>query len=110
MFIKIISREIPATILYEDEELIAFEDIAPHAPCHFLVVPKKQIKTINEINENEAYLIGLMIFRAKEIVSKKGYANSGYRLVMNCNEDAGQTVGHIHLHVLAGRKLSWPPG
>ena len=110
IFTKIINREIPAEILYEDDDVLAFSDVSPQAPVHFLVIPKLPIETINDIQPNQAELIGKMVLTAQKLVKQQGVAEGGYRLVMNCNEDGGQTVFHIHMHVLGGRALSWPPG
>ncbi len=110
IFTKIINREIPADILYEDDEVLAFTDVSPQAPEHFLVIPKQAIATINDIQPEQAHLIGKMVLTAQKLARDKGVAEKGYRLVMNCNEDGGQTVFHIHMHVLAGRAMSWPPG
>jgi len=110
IFSKIIKREIPADILYEDDEVLAFRDVSPKAPTHFLVIPKLEIPTINDIQPSQAELIGKMVLTAQQLAKQEGIAEQGYRLVMNCNEDGGQTVFHIHLHVLGGRGLSWPPG
>ncbi len=110
IFAKIIRREIPATIVYEDDHVLAFRDIAPQAPTHVIVIPKEEIATTNEIAEEHDALVGRMVRVATEIAKKEGVADSGYRLVMNCNDDAGQSVFHIHLHLLGGRRLGWPPG
>ncbi len=110
IFSDIIDKKIPADIVYEDEEILAFKDINPQAPVHILIIPKKPIPTVNEIAFEDAELVGKLIYRAKEIAAKFGVAESGYRLVFNCNKDAGQEVYHIHLHLLGGRKFSWPPG
>lgn len=110
IFTKIINKEIPAEILYEDDDVIAFNDVDPQAPIHFLVIPKTPIKTINDIEESQAALIGKLALTAQKVAKKQGIAESGYRLVMNCNQDGGQTVYHIHMHVLGGRGMSWPPG
>lgn len=110
LFLKIIQREIPADILFEDERVIAFKDIAPQAPVHFLVVPKKRIETINALEPDDASLVGHMVLTARGIANEQGIAESGYRLVFNCNPDGGQTVYHIHLHALGGRGMQWPPG
>jgi histidine triad (HIT) family protein len=110
IFTKIINREIPAEILYEDDDVLAFSDVSPQAPVHFLVIPKLPIETINDIQADQAELIGKMVLTAQKLVKEQGVAEGGYRLVMNCNEDGGQTVFHIHMHVLGGRALSWPPG
>jgi len=110
IFTKIINKEIPADILYEDDDVLAFKDVSPQAPVHFLVIPKTAIKTINDIDESQATLIGKLVLTAQKVAKQQGIAENGYRLVMNCNEDGGQTVYHIHLHVLGGRSLAWPPG
>lgn len=110
IFDKIIRKEISADIVYEDTEILAFKDINPQAPTHILIIPKLQIPTINDIEVNQTELIGKIIFRAKLIAKEMGFAESGYRLVFNCNEDGGQEVYHIHLHLLAGRAMKWPPG
>lgn len=109
IFDKIIAKEIPADILYEDDNVLAFKDINPQAPIHFLVIPKKQIVTANDITEENAETVGLLYVAAAKIATKLGFANDGYRCVMNCNQHGGQTVYHIHLHVLAGKPLGWPP-
>lgn len=110
IFSKIIKREIPAEILYEDDEVLAFSDVNPQAPEHFLVIPKKEIPTVNDIQPDDAQLVGKLVLAAQKLARDKGIAEDGYRLVMNCNEQAGQTVFHIHLHVLGGRSMTWPPG
>ena len=110
IFGKIIKREIPADILYEDDDVLAFSDVSPQAPEHFLVIPKEPIATVNDIQPEQAELVGKMVLAAQKIARDKGIAEDGYRLVMNCNEGAGQTVFHIHLHVLGGRPMTWPPG
>lgn len=110
IFCKIINRELPAKILYEDESLIAFNDIAPQAPCHILIIPKIHIATINDTNTNHQLLLGKMITVAKDLAADEGLAESGYRLVFNINQHGGQAVYHIHLHLLGGRQLAWPPG
>lgn len=110
IFTKIINKEIPANIVYEDAEILAFRDISPQAPEHILVIPKKEIPTVNDIEEADAILVGKLFLTAKKIAKELGFDEKGYRLVMNCNEDGGQTVNHIHMHILAGRQLSWPPG
>jgi len=110
IFTKIINREIPAEILYEDDEVLAFRDVSPQAPVHFLVIPKQPIPTVNDIQPDQAELIGKMVLAAQLVAREQGVAEDGYRLVMNCNEDGGQTVFHIHMHVLGGRPMSWPPG
>lgn len=109
IFTKIINKEIPADIIYEDEQALAFKDINPQAPIHFLVIPKKPIVTINDMQESDKELVGHMHWVAAQIAQEQGFAQDGFRTVMNCNNDGGQTVYHIHLHVLAGKPLGWPP-
>ena len=106
LFCKIANRELPADIVFEDDELVAFNDISPQAPTHMLIIPKKHIATVNELTDAEIDLPGKLILRAKAIASEKGIAETGYRLIMNCNEQGGQTVFHIHLHLLGGRQLT----
>lgn len=110
LFCKIIAKTIPATIIHEDEQVVAFRDISPKAPTHILVIPKKHITTINDIEIEDKQLLGHMIYTAKKLAMDEGLAEDGYRLVMNCNEDGGQSVFHIHMHLLGGRPMSWPPG
>jgi histidine triad (HIT) family protein len=110
LFTKIINREIPAKIVFETDSVIAFQDINPQAPHHVLIVPKKEVPTINDLDRETAPLIGELFLAAKELAARFGVAESGYRVVMNCNQDGGQTVFHLHLHFLAGRALHWPPG
>ena len=110
IFSKIINKEIHADILFENDKILAFRDISPQAPVHFLVIPKKEIRTINDINEEDKSLIGELFMIAKEIAKKEGISEKCYRTIFNCNEYGGQTVYHIHLHVLGGRQLEWPPG
>jgi histidine triad (HIT) family protein len=110
LFLKIIRREIPADIVLETDEVLAFRDVNPQAPTHVLIIPKTHIRTINDIESDHADLVGKLFLAAKEVAHAEGLAEEGYRVVMNCNESAGQTVFHIHLHLLGGRALSWPPG
>ena len=110
LFSKIIKREIKADIVFEDDEVLAFRDINPQAPTHILIIPKKPIATVNDLSEEDGTLIGRMVLTAKKLAADEGCANDGYRLVINCNEDGGQTVFHIHLHLLGGRSFGWPPG
>ena len=110
LFLKIINREIPADIVYETDEVLAFRDISPQAPVHVLIIPKVHIRTVNDIESGQAELIGKLFLAASEIAAQEGLSEEGYRLVMNCNEAAGQMVFHIHLHLLGGRVLKWPPG
>lgn len=109
IFTKIIKKEIPADIIYEDDLALAFKDINPQAPVHFLVIPKKPIATINDIQEEDREVVGHLYYVAAKVAADMGFASDGYRAVMNCNEHGGQTVYHIHLHVLAGKALGWPP-
>ena len=110
IFAKIIRREIPADIVYEDDELLAFRDINPQAPVHVLFIPKQPIATLNEAGDADAELIGKLVLAASSWAKQQGFADDGYRCVINCNRDGGQTVSHLHLHVLAGRQMTWPPG
>ena len=110
LFCKILEQKIPAKIAYEDEQVIAFHDIRPQAPQHILIIPRKHIATINDIEADDQELIGHMIFTAKNIAKELGVAEDGYRLNFNCNANGGQEVYHIHLHLLAGRQMTWPPG
>jgi len=110
IFSKIIRRDIPADIVYEDNEVLAFKDINPQAPVHILIIPKKPIATLNDIQPEDAPLIGKLFLVAKQIAAEQGFAEQGYRTVFNCNRDGGQEVYHIHLHLLAGRSFAWPPG
>ena len=110
LFCRIASGEIPASKVYEDDEVLAFNDINPQAPLHVLVIPKRHISTTNDLSPTDDSLVGTLARRAAAIAKEKGYADRGYRVVMNCNAEAGQTVFHIHLHLLAGRGLGWPPG
>jgi len=110
LFCRIIAREIPGQIVFEDDDLLVFRDINPQAPLHVLIVPKKHIATLNDLAPADDALVGAMFRRAAALANEHGYGERGYRAVFNCNRDAGQTVFHIHLHVLAGRGLTWPPG
>jgi histidine triad (HIT) family protein len=109
LFCKIVAGEIPARKFYEDDQVIAFHDIGPQAPVHFLVIPKKHIRTLNELGEEDKALLGHIVFTAQRLAREQG-CKDGFRLVMNCNEQGGQTVYHIHLHVLGQRQMHWPPG
>ena len=108
LFTKIVNRQIPAKIAYEDDRYIAIHDINPQAPTHLLVIPKKAIATLNDLSPTDAELVGGLFLVAKKLMSEKGITD--YRTVFNCGAGSGQTVWHIHLHVLAGRSLGWPPG
>ena len=110
LFCKIVEKKIPADIVYESEDVIAFKDIEPKAPIHCLIIPKKHISTINDIDGSNSNIIGLMYEAAAQLARTLNVDKDGYRVVMNCNSNGGQTVYHIHLHFLAGRRLSWPPG
>jgi histidine triad (HIT) family protein len=107
IFTKIIKREIPSSIEYEDDEIIAINDIHPKAPVHILIIPKKQIPTINDLEDNDANLMGKIILIGKKLAKAKGLSDNGYRLIFNCNRDGGQEVFHIHCHLVGGRKLRW---
>ncbi|MDZ7723139.1 MAG: histidine triad nucleotide-binding protein [candidate division KSB1 bacterium] len=109
LFCDIIEKKIPADIVYEDKQVLAFRDISPQAPTHILIIPKKHIATTNDLAEPDAELIGRVILAAKDLAKQQGLEN-GYRLVFNCNKDAGQAVFHIHCHLLGGRRMQWPPG
>jgi len=110
LFCKMASGEIKPDVLYEDDTILAFSDINPQAPVHFLVIPKEHVSTLNDLDDSHAEVVGKMHLVAKQIAEEKGIARGGYRTVTNCNTDAGQTVWHVHLHVLGGRILTWPPG
>ena len=110
IFCRIVDGDIPAEIIYQSESAIAFRDINPHAPTHALVIPRRHISTINDLNSGDTELVGSLFLAAKEIAQEEGLADDGYRVVMNCGEEAGQSVFHIHLHLLGGRVLNWPPG
>ncbi len=106
LFCKIVNRQLAADIVFEDDEVVAFNDINPQAPTHMLIIPKKHIATVNDLTDAEIDLPGKLILRAKTIARERGIADTGYRLIMNCNEQGGQTVFHIHLHLLGGRQLT----
>ena len=110
LFCRIISGEIPGSIAYQDDRIVAFNDINPQAPMHVLVVPRRHIATLNDLTKADDDLVGEMVRRGGAIAAERGYGESGYRTVFNVNADAGQTVFHIHLHVLGGRSFGWPPG
>jgi len=110
IFCKILSKNASSKIVYEDEHIFAFEDIHPQSPIHILIIPKKHISTILDITSEDTELLGQLFHVANKIAKDRGIAKRGFRLVMNCNPEAGQTVYHIHLHLLAGRVMHWPPG
>lgn len=105
LFCKIVNRELPADIVYEDDDFIAFNDISPQAPTHILIIPRKHFATVNDLTLADIDVPGGLVLRAKKIASEKGIAESGYRLILNCNAQGGQTVYHVHLHLLGGRQL-----
>lgn len=110
LFCRIIAGEIPSSRVFEDDRLVAFNDINPQAPMHVLVVPRAHIATLNDLTAANDGLIGEMVRRGAAIAAARGYAERGYRTVLNCNAEAGQSVFHVHLHVLGGRAMGWPPG
>lgn len=110
IFDKIISREIEADIVYEDDDCLAFRDINPQAPTHVLLIPKEKISSMAEVENHHAVIMGHLMIKASEIASKEGIASEGYRLVVNTRAFGGQTVDHLHIHILGGRPFSWPPG
>ena len=110
LFCRIVAGEIPAAIVYQDDGVVAFQDINPQAPGHVLIIPRRHIATLNDLSKDDDTLVGEMIRRAAALAAEMGFSERGYRTVFNCNADAGQTVFHIHLHLLGGRRLGWPPG
>lgn len=110
LFCKIVEKKIPATIFYEDDQILVFADIEPRAPVHQLLIPKQHIASLNEIDETAISLMGHLYLTAAAMAKKLGIAETGYRVVTNCNEAGGQTVYHLHLHLLGGRAMQWPPG
>jgi histidine triad (HIT) family protein len=110
IFGKIARGEIPADILYEDEDVLAFRDLSPQAPTHVLVIPRKPIPSLNDLEDGDAELVGKLFLAARQVAEQEGIAAAGYRVVINCNAAAGQTVFHLHLHLLGGRPMRWPPG
>ncbi|HYW04305.1 MAG TPA: histidine triad nucleotide-binding protein [Gammaproteobacteria bacterium] len=110
IFCGIVSGDIPSDIVYEDEHVVAFRDINPQAPVHVLVIPRRHVDNINALTPGDADMVGRLYLAAREVACREGLAERGYRTVMNCNHDAGQSVFHVHLHLLGGRRLHWPPG
>ena len=110
LFCKIVEGSIPADVVYQDDDVIAFQDINPQAPLHVLVIPRQHIATLNDLAPEHDHLVGSMLRAASAIANQHGFGERGFRTVVNCNREAGQTVFHIHLHLLAGRGLTWPPG
>lgn len=110
LFCKIVAKEIPASLVFEDDQLLAFNDINPQGPTHVLIVPKRHIATLNDLAKGDDEIVGAMVRRAAAIAKERGIQAGGFRTVFNTNRDAGQTVFHIHLHLIGGRGLTWPPG
>jgi histidine triad (HIT) family protein len=110
LFCKLIAGQIPAAIVHQDDHLVAFKDITPQAPTHILIVPRRHIGSLNDLSADDDALVGEMVRAAAAIARENGHSERGYRMVFNCNADAGQTVFHLHLHLLGGRKMTWPPG
>ncbi|MDR1597208.1 MAG: histidine triad nucleotide-binding protein [Treponema sp.] len=110
IFCKIIKGEIPGKNIYEDDEMLAFHDVNPQAPVHFLLVPKKHIRNIMELDKSDTALLGRLLFKAQELAVESGCDGKGARFVINCKDNGGQTVDHLHVHVLGGRFMDWPPG
>jgi histidine triad (HIT) family protein len=110
IFGKIARGEMSVELVYEDDDVVAFRDISPQAPTHVLVIPRKPIPTLNDLEEDDALLMGKLFLAAKKIAAREGIADAGYRTVINCNAAAGQAVFHVHLHLLGGRNMQWPPG
>ena len=110
LFCKMVSGEIPPDTVYEDDDILAFNDINPQAPTHVLIIPKKHIATLNDASTDHTQLMGKLSMVAAQLAREAGFAEDGYRVVMNCNSAGGQAVYHIHLHLLGGRSMSWPPG
>ncbi|MFW5816228.1 MAG: histidine triad nucleotide-binding protein [Wenzhouxiangella sp.] len=110
LFVKIINREVPADIVFENDRVLAFRDIDPQAPTHILIIPKRRIPTINDLEDGDAELMGQLLLAARDIARAEGLSEDGYRLVFNCNRHGCQSVFHIHLYLLGGRQLDWPPG
>jgi histidine triad (HIT) family protein len=110
IFGKIIRREIPADIVYENDDVVGFRDLNPQAPVHVLFVPRQALPTLNDAQPGDAGLLGKLLLAAADYAKREGFAEQGYRTVVNCNEHGGQTVFHLHVHLLAGRRLGWPPG
>lgn len=110
IFTKIINKDIPAAIVFEDDDCIAFRDIDPKAPVHILIVTKKEIRSMAEVTDRDKELLGHMMVKAAQIAKEQGISDSGYRLVVNTNKEGGQEVYHVHMHILGGRQMEWPPG
>ncbi len=110
LFCRMVAREIEPDVVYETERVLAFKDLDPQGPVHILIIPKEHISTINDLNETHVHVAGEMMLAAQVVANKLNIAENGFRLIMNCNEYGGQSVYHIHMHLIGGRQLSWPPG
>ncbi|MDR1218825.1 MAG: histidine triad nucleotide-binding protein [Treponema sp.] len=110
IFCKIIRGEIPSKKIYEDDEMLAFHDVTPQSPVHFLLIPKRHIRNVMEMEASDVSLLGKLLYKAQEVAKTLGCEENGARFVVNCKKDGGQTVDHLHIHALAGRCLDWPPG
>ena len=110
LFCKIVNGDIPTELIYEDDDVVAFNDISPQAPTHILIIPKNHIATLNDSDDTDAMVLGKLNRVASALARENGFADDGYRVVINCNDAGGQAVYHIHLHLLAGRQMHWPPG
>lgn len=110
LFCKMVSREVPAKILFEDDEIFAFADLHPQAPTHALIIPKRHIESLNDASPDDAALLGKLMLTAQKLANDAGIASTGWRAVVNSGKDAGQSVFHVHLHLLGGRAMAWPPG
>lgn len=110
VFCRIAKKSIPSKLVFEDDDILAFEDINPQAPVHIVVISKAHVERVSELSDKDALLAGKMVMAAKKIAKQRGVEGSGYRIVINCNKDGGQAVFHLHLHLLGGRAMAWPPG
>ena len=110
IFCKIVAGDIPANKVYEDDDILGFRDLNPQAPTHVLFIPKRHIATLNDLQSQDAELIGRLFLAARQVAAEEGIAESGYRTLFNCNREGGQEVYHLHLHLLGGRQMTWPPG
>ena len=110
LFCKVVAGQVPATLVFQNDHVVAFKDITPRAPTHVLIVPRRHIATLNELSPEDDALVGEMVRSAAAIAKEQGLSERGYRTVFNCNAEAGQTVFHVHLHLLGGRPMTWPPG
>lgn len=110
IFCRVANREVESDIVYEDDDVVAFRDINPQAPTHILIIPRKHISTLNDVTQDDAMLLGKLLLVARDLAQREGFAEHGYRIVLNTNREAGQSVFHIHMHLLGGRTFRWPPG